>query len=59
MGESDINEINYIDIDITLASGNPTTNIVWSNNAANMGVIFCRNATKVLIHASNMLNQTI
>lgn len=23
-----------------------------------MGVIFCRNASKVMIHASNMLNQT-
>ncbi len=54
--EPDISEINFIDTDIALTSGDLTTNVVWANNAANMGVIFCRNASKVMIHASNMLN---
>ncbi|MCZ2129795.1 MAG: hypothetical protein LC109_05945 [Bacteroidia bacterium] len=55
--EQDIDEINFIDVSISLNSDN-IDDYDWAENAANMGMIFCRNATKVLIHASNMLNQT-
>ncbi|MCK9481735.1 MAG: hypothetical protein M0R38_08260 [Bacteroidia bacterium] len=55
--EPDISEINFIDTDIDLSSGF-LPDYPWGLNSANMGTIFCRNASKVLIHASNMLNQT-
>ncbi|MCO5253754.1 MAG: hypothetical protein M9892_05225 [Bacteroidetes bacterium] len=57
MSLEEISDINFIDVGITLTNLNNEPPD-WGLNAANMGVIFCRNASKVMIHASNMLNQT-
>lgn len=52
---SDLNSINHINLEIISET---LQGIPWSANSANMGVIFCRNSTKVLVHASNMLTST-
>ncbi|MCK9481732.1 MAG: hypothetical protein M0R38_08245 [Bacteroidia bacterium] len=56
MGKSDVDDINFIDTGIALTSGNPF-DLAWAANAANMGTFFCRNASKVMIHAETMLNK--